>query len=273
MSKTVEEWLKEATIKLKESEIRSAQLDSELILSRVLRVDRTLLHAHPHRKLSNQQIFHANNWLKKRSKRIPLSYIFGEKEFYGRNFIVSQDTLCPRPESEAIIDLYKKIEQKEVVLDIGTGSGILALTAKLESQNSEVFASDISEKALRIATKNAKYWNADVKFIHSDLLNSIPEEILNKTTIILANLPYVDINWVDQSKDNELHYEPQIALYAEENGLALIKKLIQQSSKLPNIKYLILEADPCQFKDIKYIASNNGLSSIEELGYAIMLKK
>lgn len=272
--KTVEDWLKFASEKLTKAEIPSANLDAELILAKVLRVERTFLHAHPSKKLNQAQIFHANNWLNRRVKRIPLAYIFGKKEFYGRNFAVNPKVLVPRPETETLIEMYKKFARDEkTVLEIGTGSGIIATTAKLETPDAEVFASDISLEALKVARKNAKKLSAKITFLKSDLLNNIPTEILKKTDVILANLPYVNRDWIDFEAKNELHHEPQIALYSDDGGLELIKKLIQQTEKCLHIKFLILEADPTQFDEIEKNANNHNFARIESLDHTIVFKK
>lgn len=274
--KTVEDWLKFASQKLTKAEIPSAKLDAELILAKVLEIERTKLHSHPFRKLSRQQIFHANNFLNKRAKRIPLAYIFNEKEFFGRKFYVNKDVLVPRPETENIIEIVKKIAKSgDTILDVGTGSGTIPVSLKAElGDEIEVLASDISPPALAVANLNSKkLLNQEIELFESDLLDKIPEETLSKITIITANLPYVDRNWIDFSKENELHHEPEIALYAEENGLALIKKLIQQTKKCPRINFLILEADPEQFEEIEIFAKNFGFSKKEILDYTICFKK
>lgn len=271
---TVESWLDSASKKLKLAEIASAKLDTELILARVLKVERTTIHAFPHRKLTKQQIFHANNWLNQRSKRVPLAYILGEKEFFGRNFKITTAVLTPRPETETIIELYKKFaHDKKTVLEIGTGSGIIAITAKLENPSAEVFASDISSKALDLARDNAINLGAKVHFYESNLLEKIPTEITQKTDVIIANLPYVNREWIDFSAKNELHHEPEIALFAEDGGLALIKKLIQQTEICPNLNFLILEADPDQLAEIEHFANRFSFTKIESQGYAIVLQK
>lgn len=278
MNKTVRSWLKIAKEKLSAAEITSARLDAELILSVVLKTERIKLHAFPERKLTKQQVFHANNLLNKRLKRYPMAYILGEKEFYGRTFKVSSDVLIPRPESESLIDLYKKfIQPNNTLLDVGTGSGILAITCALEAAkiNLEIsiLASDIQQKILALAEKNAKNLGAEIEFFKSDLLENIPPEKLEAVNIIIANLPYVDRDWIDFSRENELHFEPQVALYSEENGLLLIKKLIHQTKNLPNLKYLILEADPEQHQKIIDFAEIYGFSHQETQGYGLVLAK
>lgn len=274
---TVDNWLKLAKNKLKEAQISSYSLDSELILCNILKVDRTTILAYPKRKLTKQNIFHANHFLKRRLQHEPLAYILGFKEFYGRNFKVNSSVLVPRPETEEIIEQLKNnlVNNNEALLDIGTGSGILAVTIAKEFQNKNIkaYASDISKDALAVAKENAAIHNANISFINSNLLENIEQNILNEVTILVANLPYVNKNWINQKKPNELHYEPQIALYSEKEGLELIEKLLNTTNKIPNLKYLILEADPEQFCKIEKIAQENNLKKMVQKNYTIVFKK
>ena len=270
MRETVETWLKKSVKKLKDAEIASAQLDAELILAHVLGVERTFLHANPQKKLSKTLVFHANNFLNKRIKRVPLAYIFQKKDFFGRTFFVNENVLVPRPETETLIEITQKILQpNDVILDVGTGSGIIPITLK-----AEVFASDISLQALAVANLNAKkLLNQEIPLFESNLLEKIPSDILSKITIITANLPYVNRDWVDFEKNNELHHEPQIALYARKNGLELIFELLFQAQDLPKLRKIILEADSCQFEEIEKYANSCGFLKSKSENYTIVLDK
>ena len=276
MRETVEAWLKKSVKKLKDAEIASAQLDAELILAHILGVERTFLHANPQKKLSKTLVFHANNFLNKRIKRVPLAYIFRKKDFFGRTFFVNENVLVPRPETETLIEITQKMLQpNDVVLDIGTGSGIIPVTLKAEyGEKNEVFASDISLQALAVANLNAKkLLNQEIPLFESNLLEKIPSDTLSKITIITANLPYVNRDWVDFEKDNELHHEPQIALYARKNGLELIFELLFQAQDLPRLRKIILEADPCQFEEIEKYANSCGFLKSKSENYTIVLDK
>jgi release factor glutamine methyltransferase len=284
MGDTAENWLKKAAQKLQNAGIASAQLDAELILARALKIERTALHANPQKKISKLKLFHANNWLNQRAKRVPLAYIFSEKEFYGRNFFVNQNVLVPRPETETLVEITEQIAEqiyaknagkKVKILDIGTGSGIVPVTLTAElGEKVEVCASDISLKALAVANLNAKrILGHEISLFTSNLLAKIPSEILQETEIITANLPYVNREWIDFTEMNELHHEPQIALYAEDSGLELIKKLIQQTETCPKLKFLVLEADPEQFTKIEAFATQFGFSNSETQNYTIILQK
>lgn len=192
--------------------------------------------------------------------------------FYGRDFFVTKDVLTPRPETEQIIDAClslagkpylpgvkpepRKLPKNPKILDVGTGSGCIAITLKLELPEAEITATDISKKALKVAQKNAEKFgiHGPHLFIISHLLENVKFTPKNRPDLIVANLPYVDKNW-DWVDQEALKSDPSVALYAKDGGLALIKSLIDQASAL-KIPYLILEADPCQHKTIINYAKN-----------------
>lgn len=199
--------------------------------------------------------------------------------FYGRNFYVDENVLTPRPETEQIIDEVLKLCGKPIlpgvkpekpvldpknltILDVGTGSGCIAITLSLELPEATIYASDISKKALKIAEKNAKNLSASITTIISYLCKNV-----NITPdIIVANLPYVDETWDWLDKD-ALKQDPDIALYTEDHGLKLIKELLDTA----NSKYLILEADPSQHQEIINYAKNYHL--ISKNGFALVFSK
>ena len=231
---TIAEWLTAANQKID-------RLDAELLLVHFLGVaDRSYLIAHSDETLDNVDALNAQ--VDRRIRGEPLAYILGYREFYGRRFFVTPDVLIPRPETEDIITLAKAINPDKII-DIGTGSGCIAITLALELPSAQISAVDISDEALRIAQKNATHHHAKVNFLHSDLLTNYQPE---PDTLIIANLPYVDRDWDWLNHDN-LDYEPSLALYAEQNGLALIYKLIDQ---LPDSCDILLEADTSQHQAI-----------------------
>ena len=268
---TVSEWLGSAKEKID-------SLDAELILCSALnfedRVD-IVLYAEKEFDFSL-----ADQMLEERANGIPLAYITGSKEFYGRNFKVNKNVLIPRPETEqiiistlSIIDVEKF--QNVRILDVGTGSGCIPITLKLELNSekiaSEIFGTDVSEPALEIAKENAKNLDADVRFFNSNLL----EKIDSLPDILIANLPYVDINWDWISE--ELKFEPALALFADDGGLKLIKKLIDQifakiSDKKTQKKFLVLEADPSQHDDIINYAKEKGFELISRSNFILSFK-
>ena len=178
----VSSWLKNAAKTIN-------QLDAELILAHILGVERTFLHAHPDYGLKTDQEEQASQALRRRATGEPLAYITGAKDFYGRQFIVSRDVLIPRPETEALIEVARRLARASI-LDVGTGSGCIAITLAKELPGVRVTAVDISDKALGIARENALKHQAKVDFRHSDLLSGLDNA--EKYALIVANLPYVD---------------------------------------------------------------------------------
>ena len=259
-------WLKNAAETLKRSNISSSKLDAELILSNTLRKDRTFLHAHPDEKIDPRRVDIADARLMLRLDRTPLAYILGYRDFYGREFKVSPQVLIPRPESEVIIEILKEIQVSGKLLDVGTGSGCLGITAKLEIPELSVILSDISQKALRVASENAAKFNADVALIESDLLRSVP----GKFDIITANLPYVDRSW---QRSPETNHEPELALFADNEGLALIYRLIDQlPCHLSSGSLVLIEADLRQHGAIIAYAASRQLHHKLTRGLSIVLQ-
>lgn len=153
------------------------------------------------------------------------------------------------------------------LIDVGTGSGCLGISAKLEMPELDVTLADVSRHALAVATKNSQQLKAEVSIIQSNLLTSFPIQ----PDFILANLPYVDPEW---ELSPELKHEPALALFADENGLRLIKKLIQQASiQLASGGYLLLEADTSQLDAISIYANDHGMHETTRRGFIICLKK
>lgn len=263
-------WLRNATKQLKDIGIASARLDAELILANTLRKNRTYLHAHLDEEIDSRRTDIADARLSLRLDRVPLAYILGYKEFYGRNFAVSPAVLVPRPESEDVISLFLQLTMNEItpktLIDIGTGSGCLGITIALERPNIAVILSDISKQALQIAEKNADNLAANVKTQRQSLFNGQIEPV----DYIIANLPYVDTSW---KTSPELRYEPSEALFADDGGLKLIYELITQAPRhLTKNGLLILEADPQQHPAIITQASKYGFSQVKTLNYALALR-
>lgn len=273
---TIHEWLHTATTQLAGAGIGSAKLDAEIILAHTLRKNRTFLHAHSDNTLISRHVEIADARLALRRDRTPLAYIIGHKEFYGRLFHVTPATLIPRPESEIIISLLKNQlshnlsllkEPPKKVVDVGTGTGCLGITAKLEVPELDVTLLDISHHALTVAKTNATQLAAKVATQTSNLLESYPFN----PDIIIANLPYVDSTW---QRSPETHYEPEVALFASDNGLSLIKRLvIQAASRLTPGGALILEVDPRQHESIVTFARKHGFSIVDRQQFGLYLQK
>lgn len=276
LATTVKDWLDDATRQLVFANIPSARLDAELLLAHTIRKPRTWLHSHIDDVLDSRQLEIARARLDLRLDRVPVAYIIGHKEFYGRTFKVTTATLIPRPESETLIELLAEALPKNErliaerplrLVDVGTGSGCLGITAKLQNPELDVTLTDVSRHALNVAEDNAKALHADVELIQSDLLTSYPF----MADCIIANLPYVDPEW---ERSPETDHEPASALFATNNGLALIFELIVQTKeKLAIGGTLILEADPEQHDAIKKEAAMYGLVLQEQRDYGLLFTK
>ena len=265
----IKDWVFQASQQLTAVDIPSAHLDAEIILAHVFEKDRTYLHAHPEQIISSDICNVANKLLKKRAQRVPLAYLFGYKEFYGRKFYVNKHTLIPRPESEDIINLLKdyKIHGKIKLVDVGIGSGCFGITAKLENPELDVTIMDISRKALKVAKDNVANLAAKVSIVQSNLLKNYAD----KPDIVIANLPYVDKSW---DRSPETSYEPSLALFAIDNGLQLVKALlIQASDKMSQGGRIIMEADVAQHEEMVKFAKKQHFSILKIQGYAVIFEK
>lgn len=218
----LEQWLNAAAIQLKQADVASARLDTELLAGWVLGQNRTWLHAHPDHKLTptqHQKLMHA---LARRRAHEPLAYITGSKEFYGRDFMVDKDTLVPRPESEAFLELVANFPGDPVLIDIGTGSGILAITAVLEHPSWSATATDVNPRTLKVARANAQKLGAqNLVFKQQNLLVNDASHY----DIVMANLPYVPATLAAKP---DLSHEPPGALFAGKDGLDTYRALFQQ---------------------------------------------
>ena len=242
--------------------------DGAAILADLLSVDQTWLVTHEDDGISPEILHEADLAVSERKNGTPLAIVLNHRDFYGRRFIVKDgqiQSLIPRPETEDIIDLVKELKPATIA-DIGTGSGCIAITLKLELPEAKVLAVDKYDYAA-LVNKNAEALGAEIEFRNSDLLSEVNERF----DVVVANLPYVDRewSWVDHEA---LSHEPDAALYADKNGLELIEKLIDQATAKKTCKYLILEADPCQHEAIKEYASENGLEFVKAQNFILEFK-
>ncbi len=233
---TILEWLVPSMKKLADAGVDSPRRDGLVLIEDLLEKDRSWVNAHPEFELSNKQIKILDSQIKRRIKREPLAYIRGKAWFYGRFFEVTPDVMIPRPESESFIELLKEIKPKTIV-DVGTGSGCLAITAKLELSQAEVTAVDIDEKALKIAQKNAQTHKTDIKFLTGSLLEPIYTLAPSTYNLITANLPYVPDNLITSE---EINFEPKTALFSGKDGLNHYREFWKQIKGLPKKPRFIL---------------------------------
>ncbi len=224
-SSTTNLWLKQATAQLLEAGVETARLDALVLLSDVTGKDRTHLLAHPEFELTAEQENSLKNMIVRRSEHEPLAYIREKSEFYGKEFIVNDHVLVPRPESENILELLSEYGEIPAIIDIGTGSGALAISAALARPNANVFAVDIDPECLKVAQRNAKEHRVKIELVEGDLLRGIPIDELASPIAILANLPYVPN---DYDINTAATHEPKLALFGGNDGLDLYRIMFEQ---------------------------------------------
>lgn len=253
--KRLENWHKSAISKLDAVGVGSSSLDALILLEDELALSRAHLFAHPEIELTASQIKNLNAKLARRMRHEPMAYIRGFSEFYGRKFTVNKDVLEPRPESETMIEilLNLKLPAKLVFVDIGTGSGAIAITAKLEVKKAQVYATEIDRSALAAAKQNAKKLKADVKFLQGDLLLPLKARSWQEeTAVILANLPYVPDGW---TINKAAAMEPKIAIFGGPDGMDLYRRMFEQISNFDwKPKFVLTESLPPQHKKLSGIA-------------------
>lgn len=186
------------------------------------------------KEFSEQELEKINLAIEKRLNHIPIAYIFGKTEFYGLPIIVDENVLIPRLDTEIlvekIIEEINNCSEKVEILDIGTGSGVIAITLA-KNTSSKVTAVDISSKALKIAKQNAIQNNVEVEFIESDLFDNL---IGRKFDIIVSNPPYIESNVIEDLMPEVRNYEPILALDGGKDGLEIYRKIVNDAGKYLN---------------------------------------
>jgi release factor glutamine methyltransferase len=279
---TTDYWLSTATRFLESKSIPTARLDCLVLLEDTLRIDRAQLLAEPTTEMSDAQVDHLKKLLTRRAHHVPLAYVRGRTEFYGRNFAVSEAVLEPRPESETMIELLKnlpifgtskissgnstdsgadggvaaaastksngELDASVSIADVGTGSGALGITAFLELPNVRVDLLDIDASALEVAKSNVDLFTISISVLQSDLLG----RAVGPYDVLLCNLPYVPD---DHMINRAASHEPKLAIYGGPDGLDLYRRLFEQVQSLQNRPlYILTEALPPQHEALARIA-------------------
>jgi release factor glutamine methyltransferase len=212
---------------LEKANIGEPRLTAEVLLMRATGHDRAWLYAHANDELIEVWWIHFGRYLHQRIKGEPTQYITGRQEFYGREFRVTQDVLIPRPETEHLVEAALKRGAKNV-LDIGTGSGAIAVTLALETET-RVVGSDVSLAALRIARQNAQALGARVDFVGCDLGSAFAEGSFD---MVVSNPPYVAGRDRASLQAEVRDHEPELALFGGEDGLAVYRRLVPEAMRL-----------------------------------------
>ena len=238
-------------------------IETRAILARSLGADPLEFYAHPQRRVDPEGTEAFEKLLRRRLAGEPLAYVTGRREFCSRPFVVTRDVLIPRPETETLAELAIETAgrmKNPRILDLGTGSGCLAVTLSLEARGCEVFASDVSAAALGVAGRNARTHGARVRFIRSDLLGSFAKSSFD---MIISNPPYVSEAEYAELSPQIRRYEPGTALLGGIDGLACIRKIASAAgTALREGGFLLLEIGAGQARSVESIVSGNGFSDL-----------
>ena len=241
--KKILDYIKFAEIEFPGDNLKIKRYEAELILSDILNLNRIDIYTIPNINISDEAHRKIDSFFRRRINNEPIQYILGYTYFRNLKLLVNKNVLIPRPETELLVDEAIKLINinKPVILDIGTGSGAIALSLASEIKKSKVFAIDISSDALKVAKKNSELNNINnVTFLNNNLCE--PSNIFLNADIIIANLPYVTEKEYINLDDTVKKHEPKLALHGGLDGLDLIRKLITQSVVVLKEKgWLLLE--------------------------------
>ena len=252
------ELINSASKLLKDNNIQSNKLDSELLLSRVLKKKREELLLKLDESVSKHSITQFEKLIYRRSLKEPIAYILKHKEFWSKNFLVNNNTLIPRPETELMVEKIQKIFKNKdpFILDVGTGSGCILLSLLSEFKNSNGIGIDISKQAIQIAIKNSKQQKLTqrAKFYRK----SLSQFYGHKFDLIVSNPPYIRTIDLKNLDDDIKKFEPKIALDGGNDGLDVIKKVIYKSKYILKFRGMLsLEIGNGQCKQVSKILKEN----------------
>ena len=256
----IENVIKKAFIDLKSKNIESALLDSEILMSKVLKEDRSSVLLNSERSLSNQDYKNFRELISNRLKFKPIAYLTGQKSFWKYEFEINNKVLIPRPDSELIVEQVLKIcqnKQKIKILDVGVGSGCLILSILKERKHFSGVGVDLSKDCINVCKINATKLRVQnrLKLFKTDIDNFD----LGKYDLIVSNPPYIKKLDLKKLNKDVINYEPKLALDGGLDGLSKIRKVIKKSSELVKLNgKLIIEIASDQKKMVKKILIENG---------------
>ena len=267
-NKTVKVLLEKSIEYLEKNNVEENKLIAEIIISNILNVDRMMLFTKYREIISNNDIEKIREYLKKIAKdKLPLQYLLNEQEFYGRKFYVNKGVLIPRQDTEILVEKAinivkdKKIETPKI-LDIGSGSGVIGITMALEIENSKVLGIDVSDVAIEISNKNREILKAkNIKIVKSNLFENVS---FKEFDMIISNPPYISRDEIDVMSENTLTWEPEEALFAENEGLYFYNEICDKGYEyLQKEGYLLFEIGYKQGEKVKTIMEKKGYKEIE----------
>jgi release factor glutamine methyltransferase len=243
------EALSEAVEMLESNDVGSPRMNAEVLLMLTLNCDRAFLFGHPERELSEDEETRYAAYIRERARGVPSQYITGHQEFWGLDFIVNPAVLIPRPETEHIVEVVKELAglmefrgRRPKLIDVGTGSGAIAIALARELPNAEVMAVDLSEAALEVAKLNAVRLEVAgrVRIAKSDVMADVKRD--GSFDFVVSNPPYVALSEADKVQDMVKKFEPKMAVFAGDHGFDVIDRLIPQAHEaLGAGGYLVME--------------------------------
>lgn len=250
---TIKRLLDWTTDFFKSKKLESARLSAEILLAEALNCQRIDLYTRFNQVPEENRLATYRDWVKRHATGEPVAYLAGHREFFSLKFLVNSKVLIPRPETEhvvtAAIDAAKILARKRVcVVDVGTGSGCIAVALAKHLPDCRVLATDISPEALDIARLNAASHRVQdqLDFVLGDLLDAVPADV--QPDIIVSNPPYIGRKEIDTVDKSVRDYEPEIALFAGDEGCDVIRRLVRQSAqRLAVAGFLIFESSPIIF--------------------------
>jgi release factor glutamine methyltransferase len=256
------EWLTQAKLKLANAGIENSKVDADYLLSYITHIPRLELLLHSNEVLTSRQLLKIEKLLLKRINREPLQYIIKSVEFYRLLLHINRNVLIPRPETEYLVDMIIRENSKvKSILDIGTGSGAIALALKHAFPKATVLGTDISLPALRMAIANARRLNIHATFRKSNVY----EKIKGHFDVIVSNPPYLTENEYNNSQPEIKNFEPKQALQADDNGLQIYDKILGQAVEYLNPGGKVyFEIGYQQAEQISFLAQKNGFTSMEK---------
>ncbi len=225
---SVQAALQQGTALLESADVSVPRLTAEVLLAHAMRCSRTFLYSHATDQLTQLAWIHYGRYLNERMKGKPTQYITHRQEFFGRDFFVNEHVLIPRPETEHLVEnavAYVRQHAPQRLLDVGTGSGAIAISVALECGRT-VIASDISLPALHVAERNRRASSAPVRFFQGDLLTGVAAGSID---LLLSNPPYIPGADAANMQAEVRDWEPHIALFASDNGFDIYRSLIEQA--------------------------------------------
>jgi release factor glutamine methyltransferase len=251
---SVRDALDSAVIALGAAGCDTPRLDAELLLAHALGMGRAALIASPERELEPDQARAFMDLAARRRSREPVAYILGEKGFRTISLAVDSRVLIPRPETEFVVEAALSLPAHSRVVDVGTGSGAIALALKVERPDLEIVGTDVSPGALEVARGNAARLGAEVDFVEGDLLAGLSADA------VVANPPYVATT--DPLPPEIARYEPAEALYAGADGLDVIRRLVEQAAAVP---FIALEVGAGQAADVAALMPDRRIEVARDL--------